>query len=120
VTGEPRVLDRRTLDELSQSVGGDQEFFAELIDEFLEDAPRQLAALRDGTSSGDADAARRAAHSLKSTGRTFGAITFSTLCQEAEAAAAGGDLGAVGASLAIIGDEFERVMSELAAIRDAV
>ena len=37
------VLDQRVLDDLLASVGGDRAFFSELIDELLDDAPRQLA-----------------------------------------------------------------------------
>ena len=112
------ALDARTLHELRKSVGGDREFFAELIDEFRSDAPRQLEALRAATTSGDAETARRAAHTLKSTGRTFGAATFGALCQEAEAAAADGDLKAVGSRIDEIGEQLDRVLADLRAVRD--
>jgi HPt (histidine-containing phosphotransfer) domain-containing protein len=118
VTGES-ALDARTLQELRESVGGDQEFFSELIDEFLDDGPRQLETLRAATTSGDAETARRAAHTLKGTGRTFGAGAFASLCQEAEAAAAGGDLEAVGQRIEAIADALDRVLAELSAARDA-
>ena len=45
------VLDPRTLNELRESVGGDAAFFAELIDEFLADAPRQLQAMRESAAA---------------------------------------------------------------------
>ena len=119
MAGEQSPLDPRTLEELRASVGGDREFVAELIDEFLGDAPRQLEALRTATSSDDADAARRAAHTLKSTGRTFGALAFASLCQEAEAAAAGGDLEAVAVRIDTIAEELTRVLADLTAARDS-
>ena len=82
------VLDQRVLDDLRESVGGDQAFLSELIDELLDDAPRQLETLRQATAAGDGDSARRAAHTLKGNARTFGAAELASLCQEAEAAAA--------------------------------
>lgn len=112
------ALDARTLHELLESVGGDHEFFAELIDEFLDDAPRQFESLRAATTSGDAEVMRRAAHTLKSSGRTFGAAAFGSMCQEAEAAAAGGDLEVVGRRIDAIGDALDRVLAELRAARD--
>ena len=112
------VLDSRVLDELRESVGGDQAFVAELIDELLEDGPRQLEALREATEGGDAERARRAAHTLKGNGRTFGASVFSELCLGAETAAASGDLATVRAGLDAIEDEWGRMRTALVAARD--
>jgi HPt (histidine-containing phosphotransfer) domain-containing protein len=112
------VLDRAVLDELRASVGGDDGFLAELIDEFLGDAPRQLAALRASVDSADAPGARRAAHTLKGNGRTFGAATFSALCQLAEARAAADDLEAVRSGLAEIEAAWSDVRDALVAERD--
>lgn len=111
------ALDMRALDELRASVGGDQEFLTELIDDFLDDAPAQLEALRTAASSGDADTAKRAAHTLKGTSRTFGAGELAGLCQEAEAAAGPGDLDSVRSRLDAIDVEWSRVRTELIALR---
>lgn len=112
------TLDVQTLTELRDSVGGDPEFMAELIDEFLTDAPTQLEALREASRSGDAEAARRAAHTLKGNGRTFGAAELASLCQYAEAAAAAGDLDAVLARVDEVGEAWDRVRLQLVAYRD--
>jgi HPt (histidine-containing phosphotransfer) domain-containing protein len=45
----------------------------ELVDTFLAEAPSMLADLRESLASGEAERFRRAAHSLKSNGNTFGA-----------------------------------------------
>lgn len=103
---------------LLESVSGDREFFAELIDELLVDAPRQLQALRDGATAGDAETARRAAHTLKSNGRTFGAAELASLCQEIEAAAANGDLDVALSRIADVDDAWERVRVALVSARD--
>jgi HPt (histidine-containing phosphotransfer) domain-containing protein len=111
------VLDKRVLDELRDSVGGDQAFLSELIDEFLNEAPRQLETLRAAAAAGDGETARRAAHTLKGNGRTFGATELTPLCQEAEAAAANGDLDGVRQRLAAIDAAWEQVRAALAAAR---
>ena len=114
------VLDRRVLEGLSDSVGGDREFYVELIDEFLVDAPRQLQTLRDGAIAGDAETTRRAAHTLKGNGRTFGATELASLFQEVEAAAANGDLDPALSRSAEISDAWERVRAALVAERDGI
>ncbi|HEU5264727.1 MAG TPA: Hpt domain-containing protein [Gaiellaceae bacterium] len=112
------ALDTGTLADLRESVGGDPVFFAELVDEFLADAPTQLATLREAVTSGDTEAARRAAHTLKGNSRTFGADGLASLCQEAEAGAAAGELDAVLARVDEIVEEWSRVEFELVAFRD--
>ncbi len=102
-----------TLGQLRDSVGGDAEFLAELIHEFVDDAPTQLESLRVAASTGDAAGALRAAHTLKGTSMTFGAAELATLCQDAEAAAGAKDLGAVLAGIDGIEAEWARVRAEL-------
>ena len=99
-------------------MGNDEAFFAELVDELLADAPAQLETLASAAATGDAEGARRAAHTLKGNGRTFGAARLATLCQEAEAAGANGDLEAVRASLGDIETAWGEVESALIAARD--
>jgi HPt (histidine-containing phosphotransfer) domain-containing protein len=113
------ALDIAVLGELRESVGDDPAFVAELIDEFVADAPAQLRSLRDAVAAGDAPGARRAAHTLKGNGRTFGAGELAAVCQQAEAAAGAGDLAAVASQLDEIEDEWARVRGELLALRDA-
>ena len=66
-----------------ESLGG-EEFVAEVIDTFLSDAPALVATLRTTHEEGDTEGLRRAAHTLKSNGQTFGAGRFSELCRELE------------------------------------
>ena len=75
------ALDNAVLDALRESVGDDPEFLAELIDTFVADAPGQLESLRGSAASGDTAGARRAAHTLKGNGLTFGARELASLCQ---------------------------------------
>ena len=85
-------IDTAAFDELLETVGGDREFLAELIETYLSDSPGLFAELRAAIAAGDAAAARRAAHTLKSTSASFGATDLSAQCREIEAAAAAGDL----------------------------
>lgn len=112
------ALDAAALGELRASVGDDPDFLAELVAEFLDDAPTQLEALREALVSGDAGGARRAAHTLKGNGSTFGARGLASLCQEAEAAAGAGDLDAVRALVDGLEGEWARVRTALVPLRD--
>ena len=60
------------------------EFVGELVDTFLEEAPGMLAELRSARADGNAERFRRAAHSLKSNGNTFGALSLAALARELE------------------------------------
>ena len=65
------VLDRAVITDLQEMMG--PEFAAELITTFLEEGPVMLNDLAQAESGGDAEAFRRAAHSIKSNAATFGA-----------------------------------------------
>ena len=60
------------------------QFVTELVDAFLQEAPVMLAELRQAQASGAADTFRRAAHSIKSNGLTFGALRLGALARELE------------------------------------
>ena len=76
------VIDDEVFAALVDSAGAD--FMPELIDSFLEDAPQGLAALQAAIAAGDAVGFRRAAHSLKSNGVTFGAHAFAEAARALE------------------------------------
>jgi HPt (histidine-containing phosphotransfer) domain-containing protein len=67
---------------LQETAGAD--FVAELVDTFVEEAPAMLAELRQARADGDPARFRRAAHSLKSNGSTFGAAALAALARELE------------------------------------
>jgi HPt (histidine-containing phosphotransfer) domain-containing protein len=76
------TIDGATFNELRDTAGA--EFVTELVDTFLEEAPQMLADLKRARDSADADRFRRAAHSLKSNGATFGALEFASLARTLE------------------------------------
>jgi HPt (histidine-containing phosphotransfer) domain-containing protein len=66
---------------------GDGEFLCELIDIYLDDAPRQLEALATAVSSQDTAGVSTAAHKLKGSSGNVGAEGLVALCQKLEASA---------------------------------
>ena len=97
------VIDTTVFSELQATAGA--EFVAELADTFLEEAPLMLAELRSARSAGSAERFRRAAHSLKSNGQTFGAMALGAMARDLEL----GGLVADAAPLAALEAEFQRV-----------
>ena len=76
------VIDPHTFDELQANAGAD--FVAELVDTFAEEAPPLLAEMRSAQAAGAAERFRRAAHSLKSNGSTFGATRLAAMARALE------------------------------------
>jgi HPt (histidine-containing phosphotransfer) domain-containing protein len=115
-TEDGETLDPAALERLLASVG-DPAFVEELLDTFLRDAPRLLEAVGAGLARDDADAVRRAAHTLKSNAATFGALTLAGACRELEHAAEGGSLDGLGALVERVEEEYRRLESALGAER---
>ncbi len=57
---------------------------AEIIDCYLEDAPKLISAIAQAVAQGDATQLRHASHTLKSSSATLGAMTLSDLCKKLE------------------------------------
>jgi two-component system sensor histidine kinase/response regulator len=117
---EQNIVDRAALDMLLESVGGDREFFAELLDSFLNDAPAQLAAMRTATVGGDAEALRRAAHSLKSNSATFGAMRLSQQCKRIEELARAGEWQGTPDRIENVAVEYEQVRTALGSMLGSI
>lgn len=105
-------IDRNTFEELRRMSGAD--FIGELVDTFLEDAPKLIGELRSALQAGDADAFRRAAHSLKSNAATFGAARLAqqakdleTIGKESRISQTGERLDALERTLAVVGTELK-------------
>jgi CheY-like chemotaxis protein len=122
-TGTPRAdgagatLDTSAIESL-RDLGGD-EFVAEVIDTFLDDAPALVATLRTTYEQGHADGLRRAAHTLKSNGQTIGAGRFSELCRELELRARSDELNGTAELVDRIEREYAALEQTLAALRAA-
>ena len=107
------TIDRATYDDLEDTAGAD--FVAELVDTFLEEAPRILEGLQTALAARDADGFRRAAHSLKSNGLTFGAAELAARAKALEL----GGLEAAGDGLVGLRQEYARVAAALRGLRNA-
>jgi HPt (histidine-containing phosphotransfer) domain-containing protein len=110
------LVDSATLAELLETVGGDRDFLAELVETYRADCPRLLAELRAGVAAGDAQGARRAAHTLKSTSASLGALGLAAQCREIEAAAAAGDLVGLGEHVERAAATYREVEAALRAV----
>ena len=83
ISGES-VIDYNVLTELVVMLGNDVEFASGLIKDFLEDGTELLQSIRSAQEVGDATELERAAHTLKSSSATFGALAASDICKEIE------------------------------------
>jgi CheY-like chemotaxis protein/HPt (histidine-containing phosphotransfer) domain-containing protein len=110
--GAGSAIDAAALANLRE-LGGD-EFVAEVLDTFLGEAPGLVAALRIALDGNDADELRRAAHTLKSNGSTFGAAAFAELCRELELRAKTGALEGADELVDRIEHEYEALARSLA------
>ncbi len=116
------TVDAAALEKLISSLGGGdegREAVRELVEMFLDDATTQMATLRSAVERGDAEEACRTAHTLKSSGATFGARPFAELCRELEALAGEARLDAVATLLDRADEEWHRAREALSTARRA-
>jgi HPt (histidine-containing phosphotransfer) domain-containing protein len=110
------VIDRGVYSELRDTTGA--EFMAQLVDTFLEEGLGILAELRGARAEGNAERFRRAAHSLKSNGNTFGALKLGALARELELKGLDAEPSRDAAALAALEAEFSRAAAELKTLRN--
>lgn len=115
--GETPALDRAALADLSTLGKGNPAILVRLIDIFLENAPKSLAALRTALVQNDSGSLRLTAHSLKSTSASYGAMRLSVLCKALEAMAHTHDWSAISANIHQIETEYMEVKRMLEIIR---
>src|SRR5438270_12610179 len=63
---------------------GEPDLVVELINLYLEDAPRKVASMLEAVAGADDVSLRRAAHSLKGSSASLGAFGVAALCEELE------------------------------------
>ncbi len=108
-------INSKVLQSFREMVGGENasEIVAEMIDCYLEDAPKLIQAIATAITQTDAIALRRTAHNLKSSSATLGATNLANLCQELEVISHRGDTKSVIDKLPQLEAEFARVKSAL-------
>ena len=96
MTDEP-CLDEHALPRLERMVGRD--VMDEVLDLYLENAPRRIESVRRGLAGGPLDDATRALHDIKSSAGMVGATAVQRLAEEMERLARAGDVAALRAHL---------------------
>ena len=76
------IIDLPTFEALKEAMGAD--YLPELVEAYFEETPQLLSKLQDALTKLDCDAFRQAAHSIKSTSNSFGALKFGMLAKELE------------------------------------
>ena len=108
------LIDKPTFEELKQMSGAD--FINELIDAFLEDAPKMIREMQTARAGRDVESFRRNAHSLKSNANTFGATELARQAKDLEMMAKENNLE-VGNRLDRLKEAFQGVARELEKMR---
>ncbi len=104
-------IDLTAFEELKHMSGAD--FVVELVDTFLDEAPKLIGQMRTALRDGDAESFRRLAHSLKSNGATFGAGRLSQQARELELLGKEGTLSETDSRLDTLESTFQAVATEL-------
>ncbi len=86
----PDILDQAALDELRESVGGDEAFVRELVAAYLAESPAYLDAILAAAAQGDPAAVVRPAHTIKSSSSALGAMRLAAVSKQLEFAARDG------------------------------
>ena len=107
----PPIVDRPTFGNLKKEMGTD--FIRELVDAYCEDTPRLITTLRQALASQDPEAFRRAAHSIKSTSNSLGALRSGNLAKELEMLGKIGQLGLAAAEVENLAADFPQVQKAL-------
>ncbi len=104
-------LDQEAVRQLVESL--DRGFVVDLIEAFREDSPTLMTDLHDSLTDHDAATFRRAAHTLKSHGNTFGFRRLVPLCQAAEDLGASGSVDSAGPLVAQLESEYLKARQAL-------
>ena len=75
-------IDLPTFEALKEAMGAD--YISELIQAYFEETPQLLSKLQEALAKQDCEGFRQAAHSIKSTSNSFGALEYGALAKELE------------------------------------
>jgi len=96
---------------------GEPDLIVELIDLYLDDAPRRVAALRESVARRDLPGVKREVHSLKGSSGNLGALRVAQICQELEFTEPGETWQSIKGSVSCLDLELERVIHIFLAVR---
>ncbi len=104
----PTPLDQTALDNIrALQHPGSPDLLDRIIRHFLADTPALLQTIKEAVKAGDAHALERAAHSLKSTSATMGALGLTQVCSQLELAGRSGTMPASDTLLRTVESSFE-------------
>ena len=107
-------IDQNVLDGLAQLPQSEsRNLVHRVIQAYLESSGELMTRLGEEIDSMNVDGIRAGAHALKSSSANVGALNFSGLCKELEAARKQEDLSQVGVTWQKMQDEYSRVIEEL-------
>jgi len=109
------ILDPETLSSLKEMMGAD--FIGELIDTYCQETPQLIDALQQALAQGDAAAFQRAAHSIKSSSASLGALGLAASARELEMIGRSGNLDGILPAVARLVADYQRVQSGLQEFR---
>ncbi len=108
----PLVLDPEVLEELRSILGNEVD---RLIEVFLDDTPRLIAALETAAIGPDYEMLQNASHTLKSSSANLGAMSLSNAAKKLELATRTQTLERPAVAVALISNEFARARQALRA-----
>jgi HPt (histidine-containing phosphotransfer) domain-containing protein len=109
------MIDLKVFIDLKETMGAD--FIGELLDTYFEDTPGLIRTMKEALVSSDAEAFRRAAHSMKSNSASFGAMQLSTLAKELEMLGKENNLAGVGDKVERLENDYFHVQRELSHLK---
>ena len=99
---------------LGEMVGDDAALQKDLLDRFVRNTVKQIAALRQALAGAELQEAADLAHSLKSSTRMVGALVLGTLCEEIETAGLAADADLCATLAAALEPQFAAVQQAIA------
>lgn len=110
-------VDRAYLERMKSDLGGG-DILADLIEIFLEEAPKHLETMERALEEDEPDDLRIAAHTMKSSAGQLGAKGLSEQAKELEEIGDSGDISEAAGKVQQARDTFDAVREELEAYRD--
>jgi len=115
-TKRPTPLDPEALDHLrALQKGSERNILGKVVQSYLNTAPQLLQSMQKAVARNDVAALRRAAHTLKSSSASLGALVLAALCKDLEAMGRTNRLAEAAAVLPALLTEGEAVRVALAA-----
>ena len=107
---EDSPINEKVINELHETIGiDDEQVFIELLEIFLDDAPKLIGEMVTGMENSELEKLIRGAHTLKTSSATVGAMALSAICKKLEQNGRKGILFDVGTRVDQIQKEYAKV-----------